>query len=76
MRLKRRHDRLPEARGVVEAAVTVRAISVEKFFAEAARDLAVGGGFWWYYDDEMVGKTPLWQALRSTYCGIYPSLCK
>ena len=37
---------------------------------------AVGGGFWWYYDDEMVGKTPMWQALRNTYCGIYPSLCK
>ena len=36
---------------------------------------AVGGGFWWYYDDEMVGKTPLWHALRDTYCGIYPSLC-
>ncbi len=36
---------------------------------------AVGGGFWWYYDDEMVGQTARWHALRDTYCGIYPALC-
>jgi len=46
-----------------------------RYPAAFAQPGALGGGFWWYYDQEMVGKKPLWHALRNTYCGVYPALC-
>lgn len=46
-----------------------------RYLSAFATPNAVGGGFWWYYDSEMVGKTAKWQALRDTYCSVYPTLC-
>ena len=46
-----------------------------RYAASFATPSSTGGGFWWYYDTEMVGRTGLWDTMRTLYCEVYPDKC-